>query len=284
MGFTLAVNVDEIGKNLDDIRPFLDKNHIVNIELRTIDAKNITHFTKQEIVRLKRTIDNYRLTVCAIASPLFKWYDIAMPPLQLYDSFGFPSILTDEEKLRAIHRIVEYSNILNVKKVRVFSGLHAGTPSIIAVYENTLLQYCVDYGARNRVQFLLENEPACNVAKLCDVMAILERFPNLHLWLDVANFYQLGEVLDDVALNIVIPRTRHIHLKDFVLEDGDIKYVPLGQGIVPWDRVLTYIFNYCECDISFSIETHVKEKKRRATQKGIEFFRYLHALSGQRCR
>ena len=162
---------------------------------------------------------------------------------------------------------------MNVKKVRVFSSLPTETPSLVRVYNNKIFKYCLTYGQKNGIEILIENEPICNIFTLNDVIKILKHFPSLNLWLDVANIYQIGEKLDEDKLAVIMPRTRHIHLKDFVWENNHIKAVPLGKGSIPWDRLLKNILNYRNNNISLSIETHVQENKLEATEESIKFFR-----------
>lgn len=279
MVFTLAINVDEIGHNLDDILLFLRKNNLDNIELRTIDDKNIANFTQEEVLNLKQKINEYNLNVCAIASPLFKWYKTIPQQIKPYDSFGFPCLLSDEEKIQSIQRTVNNAKILNVKKVRVFSCLHNNNTSVLAVSQNEIFEYCLNYALTKDIQLLIENEPICNIYTITDVLKILEHFPSLYLWLDVANFYQVGEILEESHLKLLLPKTRHIHLKDFVWENNEVKPVPLGQGNIPWKKILSDIFINAKHDISLSIEMHMKKNKIQAIEKSLEFVRNIYNIA-----
>ena len=273
MKHILSVNVDEVGKNIPETAPFLKKNDIKYLELRTIDEKNIANFQASELQLIKQQIAKYGFHICALASPLFKWYVQQPDTIQAYDSFNFPCILSNSEKVEAINRVINNAQVLDSPRVRVFTGLSNGNPCIEQILEDDTFEYCLSQGKQRGVSVLVENEPVCNVCTLNDVYTLLSKFQCLDLWLDVANFYQIGEKLNLCDLKVLLPRVQHVHLKDLLFRDGQIQYVPLGDGDIPWEEFLYYLFEKSDHKISFSIETHVAEDKIAATEKSISFYR-----------
>ncbi|MCC3407951.1 MAG: sugar phosphate isomerase/epimerase [Microcoleus sp. PH2017_10_PVI_O_A] len=273
MKHILSVNVDEVGKNIPEIVPFLKRNNIKHLELRTIDEKNIANFQASDLQLLKQQIAKYGFHVSALASPLFKWYMQKPDTIQVYDSFNFPCILSQSDKIESIDRVINNAEVLKSPKIRVFTGLSNGNPCIEKILEDDTFEYCLNQGKERGVSVLVENEPVCNVSTLKDIYTLLSNFQNLDLWLDIANFYQIGEKFNLSNLEELLPRVQHVHLKDIMFRDGEIQYVPLGDGDIPWEEFLYFFFEKSDRKISFSIETHVAENKIVATEKSISFYR-----------
>jgi len=278
MKHILSVNVDEVGKNIPEIVPFLKRNSIKYLELRTIDEKNLANFQPDDLQLLKQQITKYGFHISALASPLFKWYVQKPDTIQPYDSFNFPCILSRNDKIKAINRVINYAEVLCSPKVRVFTGLSNDNPRIEQILEDDTFEYCLNLGEQKGVRILVENEPVCNVCTLNDVYILLSKFKKLNLWLDIANFYQIGEKFNLQNLEEFLPRIQHVHLKDIVFRDGHIQYVPLGDGAIPWEEFLYFFFEKSEHEISFSIETHVAENRIAATEKSIRFYRRIEKV------
>jgi sugar phosphate isomerase/epimerase len=269
----LSVNIDEVAADIESALPFLQRNQIDSVEIRTLRQKNFATFDDGERVKTLQEIRTNGLTVCALASPLFKWYRQQPDTVMNYDSFGFPAVLSENEKIQAMERVADIATMLDCRKVRIFSNLNGGKPDLEEVLTDRLFPMAVDLMCSRGIHPLVENEPVCHSFRLRDMLTLVEKFPGLGLWLDVANFYQVGEKIDIPELDKIIPYTHHVHLKDFVWEGDTMRHVPLGQGIIPWEKTIRHILSDSKHPISFSVETHVKENKIEATEESIRFFR-----------
>ena len=269
----LSVNIDEVAADIESALPFLRRNQIDSVELRTLRQKNFATFDEDERLDTLQELRSNGLTVCALASPLFKWYREPPDTVMNYDSFGFPAVLSEREKIQAMENVADIATMLDCRKVRIFSNLNGGKPDLQEIVTDSLFSRAVDLMCSRGILPLIENEPVCHSFRLADTLTVLEKFPGLGLWLDVANFYQVGEEIGARELDQVIPYTHHVHLKDFVWEDGAMRHVPLGKGIIPWEKTIEYILSNSPHPVSFSVETHVKENKLEATEESIRFFR-----------
>lgn len=281
MNHTLSINVDEVGKNILEIIPFLKRNSIHYLELRTINDKNIANFELNDVQIIKEEIlrSNHHISISALASPLFKWYLEKPDVIRSYDSFNFPCILSHSEKRLAIDRVINVAQELNCQKVRVFTGLsNESKPSTEKILSDDLFQYCLHKAQEKNISILVENEPVCHIHTVNDMEMLLETFDNLDLWLDVANFYQVNEDFSLRELERFLPRIRHVHLKDLITRDSQMRYVPLGCGDIPWEEILCFLFKYSNYEISFSIETHVSADKISSTEESINFYRDIEKL------
>lgn len=72
-----------------------------------------------------------------------------------------------------------------------------------------------------------------------ELMAVVERSGAAnHGYLnDIGNWLITGEDPYSVSKKL-LPRTLHVHIKDYALDDGVWRSVPLGDGIVPVDKIL----------------------------------------------
>ena len=269
----LSINVDEVGIDIPEIVDFLTRNHLDSVELRTLRGINFANFEEKEIQSLIADLDKYKLCVSAVASPLFKWYKSTPEHIQPYDSFNFPCILTENDKLDAIKRVTRNTVGVGAKKVRIFTGLNGGVPNPNEAFENDMIGFTVSHMQENGIQAMFENEPVCQIYKFSDCVKMLGKFPNIKLWLDVANFYQVNERISASDLLEVLPRVGHVHLKDFLFQGSEIKHVALGEGDIPWSEMLDVLLSRQDLGITYSVETHVKEQKISATERSIAYFR-----------
>lgn len=72
-----------------------------------------------------------------------------------------------------------------------------------------------------------------------ELMAVVERSgaTNYGYLNDIGNWLITGEDPYSVTKKL-LPRTLHVHIKDYALDDGVWRSVPLGDGIVPVNRIL----------------------------------------------
>lgn len=269
----LALNIDEVGKNIKQALPLLKELGINQIELRLIEEKNIAHFTSTEIAALHQEVSTAGLEVCTLASPLFKWYRQKPNKERVYDSFNFPSYLTDDEKKKVIKRVIDHARQLACSKIRIFSNLNNGKADYENFLKDPLLPFAQDYAAKKEVLLLVENEPVCQLFSVKDLHRFILDQQQAHLWLDIANFYYINDFPSKEDILDFLPYTHHLHLKDFIWKEGKIHHVPLGEGIVPWKDLLPLIFEHQKGGCSYSIETHVTNHKIEACRKSARFFR-----------
>jgi L-ribulose-5-phosphate 3-epimerase len=278
MTHILSVNVDEVGKNIPDIVPFLERNNINCLEIRTIDDKNVAMFQEADIQKIKAQVERYKYSITTIASPLFKWYSQEPEKIRPYDSFNFPCILSESEKRLAVDNIIATAQAFDCSKVRIFSNLINDKSSMEEIFNDKIFRYCVQQGKQKGINILIENEPVCTVQTIQDIRRLLSEVNDLGLWLDVANFYQIGEQLSIRDLDNLLPKIQHVHLKDIIVNSSQIRYVALGEGDVPWRSILSYFFENSCHEISFSIETHVSNNRTHAAEKSIAFYRSIEEL------
>lgn len=273
----ITYNLDEVADSLEEGIEFLNTHNIDSAEVRTINGKNIAKLSIEETHALKKTLNDHGLTVSAIASPLFKWYSGDVKRESSADLFGMNPLLSIEEKKEMINKIISQAKILETNRIRIFSGLkpddgHHSLPD----EESKLILYALKLAGENDVQLMLENEPVCHISKLEDYINAFTsgEYTGLKAWFDIANVYQEGEQLTARDLTAIVPFIEYMHIKDPIGLKAH-KYTVLGQGYINYKRIFDNLERVIKKPIHISIETHVKNDKRNASHKSLEYLKTL---------
>lgn len=267
----ITINSDEISPSINRAVEFLKKNKVDYLEIRSIDNKNILDYSLEEIKQVSSILSQNNLKVSAIASPLFKWF-IKKPKDDLnFDKFFFNPLLSKAQKKQYIKKAFDIAEILGTTRIRIFSTLLDKNSSFDQFLRDDLFWFALEEAKRRNLFLLLENEPTCLISKKSQLSKFIKKVdsPHLKIWFDVANFYQIGEqVLKKDLLNLR-QKIDYFHLKDFIW-NSDLTYVPLGEGIINYKRIISDISSvFDKKDIFLSLETHVRQQKTNATKKSL---------------
>lgn len=85
----------------------------------------------------------------------------------------------------------------------------------------------------------------CNPVRARRVLDEIDS-PNLRIILDPVNLlesynYEKQDEIIDEAIELLGRDVAVLHVKDFVIEDGRLVSVPVGQGQCHWDRIISYM-------------------------------------------
>ena len=189
----------------------MQENGIGYLELRTIDKKNVTKFTNEEVKEYKKQLDDAGIKVWSIGSPIGK--------IKITDDFA--------AELDLCKRTIEIANMFDAKSIRMFSFY--GTNGE-AQYRDEVMERLSKYVEAARgsgVTLCHENEKGIygDIAVRC--REIHETLPELKCVFDPANFVQSGQDTLE-AWAMLEPYVFYGHIKDS-LADGSI--VPPGKGL-----------------------------------------------------
>lgn len=267
---------DEISDDLDEVIKFLKKCDIKYVELRTIKKKNLIDYSLSEVEKIRETLSKNGISVSAFASPLFKWYpcNIKGESQEKIDTFGFNPHLEEIAKREYITKAIEVARALGTQNIRLFSSLKSPSAKY-SFLSDPLFSFALTEARKAGVKFLLENEPPCYIHKMSDIKDIAHKFSQqkLGIWFDIANFYKIKEQVFRKDLEELKDSIGYFHLKDF---DEDGKYIPLGEGVINYKRIVSDIRNvFKDADIFLSIETHVRSDPKEATEKSLQILKKL---------
>lgn len=228
----LCAFADEADPSLDGQIKALNKNNIHLVELRGVDGKNVLELTDEEAKAAYEKLSKGGVKVWSIGSPI-----------------GKVDITTDfNEYEKKIVRACELAKIFNCNNIRMFSFFKAlHSKDQVIAYLKRMVEIGNKYGVKmcheNEKDIYGDIEPRCT--------EILNAVPGLYYVYDPANFIQCHQ--DPVkSLKMLHSRTYYFHIKDALMETGEV--VPAGKG----DGHLQEVINLIKDDKVLTIEPHLK--------------------------
>ncbi|MFN7279775.1 MAG: sugar phosphate isomerase/epimerase family protein [bacterium] len=95
------------------------------------------------------------------------------------------------------------------------------------------LQTLGDHAAKTKVAVLMETHgDLIQTADIAEVMQGVER-PNVGLVWDFTNMWSITKEAPISVYPKLAPYIRHVHVKDYKMQDGKMRYTLLGQGMAP---------------------------------------------------
>lgn len=268
MKANLTINLDEISSDIDKSISFFKEMDLHTCELRLINRKNLCLMRKNEVVNFANKLKKEGIIPVSIASPIFKWNTRNSTKTIVHDNFGINANLSSTDKLKIINNILEYADILSVNKIRFFSHLGKTENPVNNLVRDKLFKKIIG----NNHTFLLENEPVCTICTKRQLEEFVDYninndITNVKIWLDIANLIQIGENIDSPFIEKIAPYISYIHIKDFIYVGNYVKYVPVGTGIIDYNKILSLLNKYIpdSQDIIISIETHAKTEDEKYT-------------------
>ncbi len=239
--FRVSVINDEIAQDFGHACEIASREFGMEwIELRGMWNKNIMRLDAKEIEEARRILEQHKLRVTDIASPLFK-VDWKGAPQSKYspkrDQFG--ADFTFDQQDEVLDRCIELAKAFHTDRVRCFDfwRLEDQAPYRAAINEKLLA--AANTAGKKGIILVLENEHACNTATGAESAAVLNavKSPYLMLNWDPGNAATRDEKPYPDGYNL-LPKDRigHCHCKDAIKKaDGKgYDWAPVGSGIIDW--------------------------------------------------
>jgi len=245
--FQLGVITDEVSQDFEEALQFAVKHELDCVELRSAWEKGPFEFTDEEFQKIKNLSEQYKVPVTAISSPLFKC-----------------SFKNEEEKERHIadlERLSFFAESLGAKMIRgfdFFRDVPVSADDIKAAYER-VIPICEKRG----ITLLLESEPTTNSYN-CEKTAAIVDYINSPV---VKSLYEPGNDIYSPTDEIPYPdgfehvrrNFAHVHVKDAVKENGTVRGVAIGQGLVDYEGIIRALLQM-DYQGAVMLETHYKPK------------------------
>ncbi len=259
--FRLAVINDEITQDFEKACQVVSADFGLRwIELRSMWDKNVTELDAKQVEDARKILEQHKLRVTDIASPLFKTDWPGAPrssQSQTRDQFHADYDASAQDKL--LERCVSLAKSFDTDRIRCFDYWRLDDPKPYRAAINAKLQQAAERCAEDNIILLLENEMSCNTATGEESAAVLKAIPNKNFMLnwDPGNAAALESVPYPVGYKL-LPKERigHCHCKDVVSKPGHkYDWAPVGGGNVDWVGQLRALqhdgFHY-----GLSLETH----------------------------
>lgn len=238
--FRLAVINDEISQDFEKVCQIVAAEFGLQwIELRSMWNKNVTALNAKELEDARKILDEHKLRVTDIASPLFKADWPGAPrssQSESRDQFGADFDASAQDKL--LERCVSLAKFFHTERIRCFDFWRLDDPKPYRTAINAKLQQAAERCAKENLFLLLENEMSCNTATGEESAAVLKAIParNFMLNWDPGNAAAIGSTPFPDGYQL-LPKGRigHCHCKDVVGKpDGKYDWAPVGAGSVNW--------------------------------------------------
>lgn len=238
--FVLSAFADEAGSSIDEQIAALRENEIDYIEPRNIGGKGILDLSDEEILEIKKKLDESGIKVGSLGSPIGKY------PIEGEFAPHF-------EKTK---RAVEICKLLETKNIRMFS-FFTSQDKLAAVKDEVIsrLKEMVAYGKENGIRFCHENESAIYGQMPAEVKELLTEIPDMYGIFDAANYRMNGADVD-AGIDATLIRLAYLHIKDAIYEEQMI--VPAGEGEGKIAEVLNKVNDATDEVVYLTLEPHLK--------------------------
>jgi sugar phosphate isomerase/epimerase len=211
--FRLSGFADEAGKTAEEQMDVLEKNGVRQIEVRSIDGKNILELDENDLKRLAEKLDRRGFSVSAIGSPVGK------SPIE--EDFSLAKA--------AFEKALKAAEILKAPYIRGFSFFipKDSEPMQWAAEVVSRLSELVKAAGQRGLVYALENESGIftDIPERC--VHVLDRVPGLSLVFDPGNFI-MNNASPLEAWPLLKNRTAYFHIKDGTRNPRH--FVPAGEG------------------------------------------------------
>lgn len=259
----LGIVSDEITRDLGEALDLAAGWGIQRFELREGKQRRFPFFTDEEI----HLIDHALLAgtkITAVSPGIFKGHveEAAQRRREIEDVFP---------------RTVELAQRFGCKTIIAFAFEGCDNTPANRVQVLRAFEQIAEQAAAANLVVAFENEPAFWIDRPDTSIALLEEIghPTLRINWDPANLHWSGQEPDAEALALLAPYLVNVHVKDYApVEEGE-PWVPLGDGIVPWDALLPDLTRHKKL-AHLTIETHCQPLVRNS-EASIEALRRLLA-------
>lgn len=240
----IAVILDEISTDFEKAVNVVKDVGMNYVELRILDGKNVAQLRLEEAKEYSGILKKLDLKVCSIASPLFKCF---LPGEEkkgeVGDQFGF-TINDYNSHLNLVDHLLEIAEIFETDMIRAFTFWKVKETTDEKLIEiSRKIEPVLDKFENKGLRMAIENEPSCYVQtgrQLGKLLMILDHPSVGALW-DPGNA-KLCDENEKEGFESVKDRIFHVHIKDFTLDEGAVKFVPPGKGIVNFEDAMASLF------------------------------------------
>src|SRR3981081_115351 len=184
--FRLAVMNDEITHDFEKACQIVSGDFGLHwIELRSMWDKNVTVLDAKQVENAKKILNEHKLRVTDIASPLFKtdWPGAPRSPQsETRDQFHADFDASAQDKL--LERCISLCKSFNTNRIRCFDYWRLDDPKPYRAAIKVKLQGAAVRCAKDNLILLLENEMSCNTATGEESAAVLKAIPNKNFMLN----------------------------------------------------------------------------------------------------
>ena len=237
--FVFSAFADEAGSTLEEQISALKDNGIGYIEPRKIGGKGILELSREELLSLKKALDENGIKVNSLGSPIGKY--------PINDAF--------ETHLLDFEKALTASEVLETENIRMFSFFT--TPEERKTRREEVLRrltYMVNLAEKRGIRLCHENESLIYGEQPEEVRDLLRSIPGLYGIFDPANYrMNNADVMDGIDATLI--NFGYMHIKDAIFETQTI--VPAGEGEGKIGEIIDVINENVDGTVYLTLEPHL---------------------------
>ena len=239
--FILSAFADEAGSSPEEQIEALLANGIRYIEPRSFWKKGILKLTDDELLCVKKMLDEAGIKVNSLGSPIGK-YPINEPL---------------ETHLKEFGRAIEICKILETDNMRIFSFFipKGEDPRNYSDEVNRRMQILSEISKTHKITLNHENEKDIFGQNPDEVVFLADNLPDVKFIFDGANYRECD--CDTIAgINATLKNFGYLHIKDAIHSPHSI--VPAGEGEARLDEIFNIVDNHIDGKVFLTLEPHLK--------------------------
>lgn len=237
--FVFSAFADEAGASLAEQIQALRDNGIRFIEPRNIDGKSIMDFTNEELLEIKKQLDENGIKVGSLGSPIGK----------------APIDGDFDEYMVKVKRAIEIAKLLGTNYIRMFSFfVNQNELEIHKAEVIRRLREMVKVAEEEGVTLCHENESGIYGQMPAEVKELLTEVPGLGGIFDAAN-YRMNDADTIEGIEATLINFKYIHIKDAIYSEQAI--VPAGEGEGCIGEILDIVNDKIDGQVYLTLEPHL---------------------------
>lgn len=237
--FVFSAFADEAGASLEEQIKALRENGIRFIEPRNIGDKSIMDFTDEELLEIKKQLDENGIKVGSLGSPIGK----------------APIDGDFDEYMLKVKRSIEIAKLLGTNYIRMFSFFVSQDE--LSVHKDEVirrLREMVKAAEAEGVTLCHENESRIYGQMPAEVKELLTEVPGLGGIFDAAN-YRMNDADTIEGIEATFVNFKYIHIKDAIYSEQAI--VPAGEGEGRIGEIIDIVNDKIDGQVYLTLEPHL---------------------------
>lgn len=238
--YILSAFADEVSSDFTKQLEYLKSKDISYIEPRNINGTGVAAITLEEAKNAKKMLDDYKLGVSSIGSPIGK--------ISVEDDFA--------DHIRLFEHVMDIAELFETKNIRMFSFFYPKNTDVHTHRAAVLarLEILLELAEKRGLTLCHENEKAIYGEAPEDCLDLMKHFDGrMKSVLDMGNFAFCQK--DPMkGYEYLAPYIEYIHIKDAFY---DTRIVPAGQGEGKVFEILSAYNKYTDKDTFLTMEPHL---------------------------
>ncbi len=270
----ISVVTDEISQDFEHALDVAAEYNITAIDVRTLWNKNIALLNENELLKMKRALEERNMHVNVITSPFGR---CVLPSSRFSTSKKKNLLRNPKFNLGLFERIIEISDFFETPNIRIFSFFQKRKNKVKEKWQEMieLLTPHVKRAEELGKTLLLENDYLLMVANIENTKLFFEEFNSeaLKLILDPGNYYMEGDPTTPEAYSYFYEKdlVKHIHVKDpkYMIPGITGIFTVVGDGKIDYESLFKQAIDF-DYKGYFCLETHVLRNKENISKKSLQ--------------